>query len=272
VSSIWERRLGAVRVAAIALVLALLVVARLRSPTHSGPVPVLNVAAASDLRFALDELTGVYSKQVAALRVTYGSSGTLYAQILNGAPYDLFLSADVDYPKQLVEHGKAVATSEFTYAIGKLVIWVPASSPLDVDGLGLKVVSDPRVAHIAIANPAHAPYGRAAQTALQRLRLYDGVKSKLVLGENVSQAMQFVQSGAADVGIVALSLAVAPTAKGTGRFAIVPIDLYPALEQGGVIIASPTVPPEPARAFRSYLMTSGARAILAKYGFSNPGA
>jgi molybdate transport system substrate-binding protein len=261
-----------VRVAALAAVVAVLVMARLRSPAAPGRLPVVNIAAASDLRFALDELTDTYAKKVAkvSVRVTYGSSGTLSAQILNGAPFDLFLSADVAYPQQLAEHGKTVPGTAFTYAVGRLVVWVPASSPLDIDRLGLNVVADPRVSHVAIANPAHAPYGRAAEAALKRLHQYDAAIPKLVLGENVSQAMQFVQSGAADVGIVALSLAVAPTANAAGRFVAVPVDLYPPLEQGGVVLA--TAGADAARAFRDYLLTDPARAVFARYGFSNPGA
>ncbi len=270
-SSIWERRLGTIRVVALAAVLGLLVTVRLRSPTHSPPLPVVNIAAASDLRFALDELIDIYTKKVAkvAIRVTYGSSGTLSTQILNGAPFDLFLSADVDYPRRLAASGKTVADTEFTYGIGRLVVWVPRASPLDVEHLGLRIVADPRVAHVAIANPAHAPYGRAAEAAMLATQVYATAKPKLVLGENVSQAMQFAQSGAAEVGIVALSLAVAPSAKDTGRFVPVPPELYPRLEQSGVVLASREV--EAARAFRSYLLGDAARAVLERYGFSRSG-
>ena len=267
----WERRLNIIRVVAVAAVLALLVTVRLRSPTHSPSTPVVNVAAASDLRFALDELTDVYSRKVArvAIRVTYGSSGTLYTQILNGAPFDLFLSADVDYPRRLAASGKTVAGTEFTYGGGRLVVWVPRASPLELERLGLSVVADPRVLHVAIANPAHAPYGRAAESAMHGLQVYDAAKSKLVLGENVSQAMQFVQSGAADVGIVAMSLAVAPAAKDAGRFVPVPLDLYPRLEQGGVVVATKNA--EAARAFRSYLLGDAAGAVFERYGISRVG-
>ncbi|HEY2908444.1 MAG TPA: molybdate ABC transporter substrate-binding protein [Vicinamibacterales bacterium] len=270
-SNLWERRLGTIRVVALAAVLAVLVTVRLRSPTHSPPVPVINIAAASDLRFALDELTDIYRKNVAkvAFRVSYGSSGTLYTQVLNGAPFNLFLSADVDYPRRLANSGRTVPGTEFTYGIGRLVVWVPASSGLDIDRLGLRIVVDPRVAHVAIANPAHAPYGRAAEAAMQAVQVYGTAKQKLVLGENVSQAMQFVQSGAAEVGIVALSLAVGPTAKDAGRFVPVPPELYPRLEQSGVVLASPGA--EAARAFRSYLLGDAARAVLERYGFSRSG-
>jgi molybdate transport system substrate-binding protein len=271
VSTIWERRLGTIRVVALGAVLAVLVAVRLRSPTHTPAVPVVSVAAASDLRFALDELIGIYTSSVAkvAIRATYGSSGTLYTQILNGAPFDLFLSADVDYPRRLAQAGKTDPGTEFTYGIGRLVVWVPASSALDIDRFGLRIVGDPRVAHVAIANPLHAPYGRAAEAAMQAVQVYGAARSKLVLGENVSQAMQFVQSGAADVGIVALSLAVAPPAKEAGRFVRVPLELYPRLEQTGVVLASQSA--EPARAFRSYLLGDAAQSVLERYGFSKSG-
>jgi molybdate transport system substrate-binding protein len=269
VSSTWSERLGAARAAAFAVVAAIIVVVWLRSP-RVDQVPVVRIAAASDLRFALDELTDTYSRTVtkASVQVTYGSSGTLYSQILNGAPFDLFLSADTTYPRQLEEKGKTIAGSEFTYGIGRLVVWVPASSTLDVTNAGINVVSDPRVTHVAIANPAHAPYGRAAEAAMQRAQAYDLARPKLVLGENVSQAMQFAQSGAADVAIVALSLAVAPTAKGTGRYSTVPVDLYPPIEQAGVVLTSRSA--DAALQFRSYLLGEAARDVLARYGFSRP--
>ena len=270
-SSIWERRLGTIRVVALAAVLALLVTVRLRSPTHSPRAPIVNIAAASDLRFALDEIIDMYGKKAAkvGVRVTYGSSGTLCTQILNGAPFNLFLSADVEYPRRLAASGKTVAGTEFTYGVGRLVLWVPRASPLDLEHAGLSVVADPRVAHVAIANPAHAPYGRAAEAAMHASQVYTAAKSKLVLGENVSQAMQFVQSGAAEVGIVAMSLAVASTAKDAGRFVRVPLELYPRLEQTGVVLAS--TDEESARAFRSYLLGDAAQAVLERYGFSRSG-
>ena len=146
---------------------------------------------------------------------------------------------------------------------------MPRASPLDVERAGLSVVADPRVAHIAIANPAHAPYGRAAEAAMEASHVYATAKPKLVLGENVSQAMQFVQSGAADVGIVAMSLAVAPTAKDAGRFVRVPLELYPRLEQRGVVLASADA--QAARAFRSYLLGDAAQAVLERYGFLRSG-
>jgi molybdate transport system substrate-binding protein len=143
------------------------------------------------------------------------------------------------------------------------VVWVPASSTFDP----ATALRDPAVTRIAIANPQHAPYGRAAEAALRSMGLYDSVQKKLVLGENISQTLQFVQSGAADVGIVALSLAVAPTVRGQGRYWEVPLDAYPKMEQGGVILKDSAA----AREFRDWLLSPAGRTLLKQYGFSLPG-
>ena len=235
------------------------------------PHPV-RVAAASDLRFALTEVVARLRQVQPAfdVQVTYGSSGTFFAQLINGAPFDLFMSADTDYPRQLAMRGLTLSGGEFTYAIGRLAIWVPASSPLTVEKSGLQVLLDPRVRHVSIANPATAPYGRAAETAMRQAKVYDRVKSKLVLGENVAQALQFVQSGSAEVGVVALSLAIAPAVKDSGRFWTVPLDLYPRMEQGGVILRS-TPHADAAHAVRAFLVGDEGRAILKRYGFFLPG-
>jgi molybdate transport system substrate-binding protein len=236
-----------------------------------GPVATVRIAAASDLRYALDEVVTVLKREQPALdlQVAYGSSGTFFAQLVNGAPVDLFMSADVEYPRQLAARGLTVPGSEFTYAIGRLAVWVPAGSPLDVAAAGMAALVDPRVAHVAIANPAHAPYGRAAEAAMRQAAVYERVRPKIVLGENVSQAMQFVQSGAAQVGIVALSLAVAPAVGSTGKFWTVPAELHPTMEQGGVILRS-VADEEAARAVRAFLLGGAGRSILTKYGFFLP--
>lgn len=235
------------------------------------PHPV-RIAAASDLRFALGEIVARLRQVQPALdvQVTYGSSGTFFAQLVNGAPFDLFMSADTDYPKQLAARGLTLGGSEFTYAIGRLAVWVPAASPLDVEKNGLQVLVDPRVRHVSIANPATAPYGRAAEAAMRQAAVYDRVKPKLVLGENVAQALQFVQSGSADVGVVALSLAIAPTVKDSGRFWIVPLEMYPRMEQGGVILRS-AARTDAARAVRAFLVGGEGRSILKRCGFFLPG-
>src|SRR5262249_40754304 len=178
----------------------------------------VRVAAAADLKFALDEAAAEFrSKNPGiAVTVTYGSSGTLYAQLTQEAPFDLFLSADIDYPRKLIEQRKAVKESEFLYAVGHLVVWVPNGSKLDVDALGIRAVADPAVRKVAVANPRTAPYGRAAESALKTLGVYDRVKDRLVFGENIAQTAQFVEFGAADVGLIALSLALAPSMKDKG--------------------------------------------------------
>jgi molybdate transport system substrate-binding protein len=235
--------------------------------TRVAPAP-LAVAAAADLRFALDELTPLFKQENGGdVAVTYGSSGSIYAQLANGAPFDLFLSADVAYPRKLVEQGLADPESLFTYAFGRIVVWVPKGSPLPVEGEGLKVLVAPGISHVAIANPEHAPYGRAAEAAMRAAGVFEAVKGKLVLGENIAQTLQFVETGAAEVGIVALSLAKA--ASDSGRYAAIPSDHYPPIEQGGVIPRA-AAHADAARAFRTFLLGSTARAVLDRYGFVTP--
>jgi molybdate transport system substrate-binding protein len=235
------------------------------------PAP-LSVAAASDLRFALEEVVAVFERHSpgADVEVTYGSSGNFYAQLLNGAPFDIFLSADVAYPRQLSERGLTLPGSEFSYADGRIVVWVPSGSRVPVETVGLDALVDPAVAHVAIANPQHAPYGRAAEAAMRGARVYDRVKPRLVLGENISQTLQFVQSGAADAGIVALSLALAPPVAGTGRYWLVPEGMHPRIEQGGAILKS-TPRADAARALRAMMLGDEGRAVLKRYGFTVPG-
>lgn len=229
----------------------------------------LTVAAAADLRFALDELATQFRAAHPGidLAITYGSSGNFFAQIQNGAPFDVFLSADVDYPQRLIAAGLANRDSLFRYAIGHLVVWVPAGSSVD-PSLGIRVLDALSVHHIAIANPEHAPYGRAAVAALRSLGVYDRVSPKLVFGENVAQAFQFVESGAAEAGIVALSLALAPAPRSHGRYWELPAGAYPKLEQAGLILNR--APAGPAAQFRAFLLSAAARRILQQYGFAPP--
>ena len=182
----------------------------------------VSIAAAADLQFALEGISGAFraAHPDVDVQVAYGSSGNFYAQIRNQAPFDVFLSADVEYPRKLAQEGIGARDSLFVYAVGRIVVWVPASSPLD-PATALRAAS---VRHVAIANPQHAPYGRAAEAALHSLGVYDSVVGKLVLGENVAQTLEFVQSGAADMGIVALSLALAPPVRGQGRYWEVPAE------------------------------------------------
>ena len=238
-------------------------------PARRGRV---RVAAAADMNVALGELiTRFGASHDVDVSVAYGSSGTFYAQLLNQAPFDMFLSADVAYPNQLAARGLTLPQSEFTYAIGRLALWAPSSSPLDVERDGLQALTRASIAHVAIANPAHAPYGRAAVAAMQAAGVYDTVSPKLVLGENVAQAMQFVQSGSADAGFVALSLALAPAVKGKGRLFEIPVSSYPRLEQGGTILKW-AADIDAARALRGFLLSADGKAIFTQYGFSIPPA
>jgi molybdate transport system substrate-binding protein len=231
----------------------------------------LRVAAAADLQFAMRDLAGQYEKQSGTkVEVSYGSSGNFRAQIENGAPFDVFFSADALYPQQLVTAGVADAQTLFMYAQGHLVLWAPAAENLHLAERGFEALKDARVAKIAIANPEHAPYGRAAVAALQKAGLYDQLKGKLVYGENISQAAQFAQSGSAQVGVVALSLTFAESMKSGERWEI-PADLYPAIQQAAVIItASPNK--TAAKAFLEFVKSEGGRKILTKYGLTPPGS
>lgn len=232
---------------------------------------VIKVAAAADLQFALKEISAAFAKENPGLTVsaTYGSSGVLMTQIQNGAVYDLFLSADAKYPKQLVEAKSADASTLFNYAAGRLVIWVPKDSSLDVGKLGAKALLDPAARKIAIANPEHAPYGKAAVAALKTLGVYDRIAPRLVFGENIAQTAQFVESGAADAGVIALSLAIAPAMKGKGTYWPMPLTAYPQMVQTGVIPLS-SLHPRQAQALVTFLKSSAGRAILDRYGFQLP--
>jgi molybdate transport system substrate-binding protein len=238
----------------------------------SSPEREVRVAAAADLKFAFDDLASEFQGKNPALKVTatYGSSGNFYAQLSNKAPFDLFLSADIDYPRKLIDGGLALKESLFVYAVGRIVVWVPNGSRLDVNKLGMSAVADPSVKKLAIANPKHAPYGRAAEAALKKTGVYDAVKDRLVLGENIAQTAQFVESGSADVGIIALSLALAPNLRNKGLYWPVPLDTYPQMEQAGVITtwAKNT---EAARALRDFMARKEGQVILKRYGFMLPG-
>lgn len=231
----------------------------------------LRIAAASDLQFALADLAVQYEKQSGEkLAITYGSSGNFFAQIQNGAPFDLFFSADIAYPQKLIDAGFADSDSRYTYAFGRIVLWLPPESPLNPAQLQWNTLLDARIQKIAIANPDHAPYGRAAVAALQKAGFYEQLKSKLVYGENISQAAQFVQSGGAQAGILAMSLIFAPAMK-SGKTWEIPRELHPLLEQAVVLLKSSPNKPA-ARAFLAFLQAESARATLARYGFTLPAA
>lgn len=231
----------------------------------------LTIAAASDLRFALDDLVAEFRKEnpESNPKPIYGSSGNFYAQIMNDAPFDLYLSADAAYPRQVIKAGKGKEEDFFLYAAGRLVVWVPKNSPIKVETLGIKALLEPSVKKIAIANPEHAPYGRGAVAAMKKLGVYDRVAPSLVLGENIAQAAQFVESGNADIGIIAHSLAVAPKMKASGRFWEVPLDAFPRLEQGGLVLAG-AKNAAAAREFRKFMLGPRGREVFKNYGFILP--
>jgi molybdate transport system substrate-binding protein len=231
----------------------------------------LVIAAASDLRFALDDLISEFHKDhpTSTVKPIYGSSGNFFAQIMNDAPFDLYLSADAVYPRQLIAKGKGKEEDFFLYAVGRLVIWVPKASPIKLEQTGIKALLDPTVKKIAIANPEHAPYGRAAVAAMKKLGVYEKTAARLVLGENIAQTAQFIESGNAEIGIIAHSLAVAPRMKPTGRFWEIPLDAFPRLEQGGLVLAN-AKNPAAAREFRAFMLGKRGQALLTNYGFILP--
>ena len=223
----------------------------------------MRVAAASDLRFALDETAAAFGTACPEipLDIVYGSSGALYQQIRNGAPFDLYFSADAEYPRLLAAEGFVVERSQRLYAVGRIVVWRPEGS------VGRETLSDPAIRKLVLANPRHAPYGQAAEAALRSLGVYDEIESKIVLGDNVAQALQFVQSGGADAGIVALSLALAPSVG--GEYWEIPLDAYPRMDQSCAIISG-SREPEQAAQFRDFVLGAAGRVILARYGFAPP--
>ena len=223
----------AARLLALALACALLS----RTPATAQN---LTIAAASDLQSVLPAIAAQFEKDTGQkVTLTFGSSGNFYTQIQHGAPFDVFMSADIDYPRRLEQSGLAERGSLVEYAMGHIVLWTRKDSGIDLRG-GLPVLgilADPKVKRVAIANPAHAPYGRAAVAALRHEQVYDRVKSKFVLGENISQTAQFAQSGNAEVGILALSLALGQALKDAGTYVEIPADFHPPIEQAAIVVA-----------------------------------
>jgi molybdate transport system substrate-binding protein len=231
---------------------------------------LVRVAAASDLKFALDELIVRFGEKRPGVKVepTYGSSGNIHAQLRQRAPYDMYLSADIAYPRDLVMRLIGTPADLFAYATGRLVLWVPNASSLPIERYGLRALNNAR--RIAIANPRHAPYGRAAEAAMRRAGVWALAERRLVLAENVAQAAQFVESRAADVGVIAKSLALAEPMRVSGRYWEIPENMHPPLEQGGLILpwASSRAA---ARDFQQYLTSAEGRRILERFGFDPPG-
>ena len=229
----------------------------------------ISIAAASDLKFVFPELIegfrGLHPEMM--VQITFGSSGNFFAQLSNRAPFDLFFSADHAYPHKLIEQGDAVQDSEFADASGHLMLWVPYDSPLDLNHNGIGVLSDPRVKKIAMANPRLAPYGRAAEAALKYFGLEESLKDRIVLGDNVAQAALFVESGAADVGIIAASLASAAPMRSQGRSWPLPAESYPALQQVGVMMTWANDRSACER-FREFVLSDAGQGILRQHGFA----
>ena len=243
----------------------LILIALNLAPIQAHAFEELRVAAAADTQFALPQIVAAFERHTGEkVSISFGSSGNLSAQIQSGAPFDVFLSADTDYAKKLVDGGFANADSLYEYAQGKLVLWVPGNSNLD-PSRGLKTLLLPQVKRVAIANPQHAPYGRAAVAALEKSGIYGAISSKLVLGESVAQAFQFVSSGNADIALLSLSLAEAPTAK--GRYWLVPENLYPAIRQSAVVLKNSSHQAA-ANAFLAFLKTPEAKRIFEKFGLA----
>jgi molybdate transport system substrate-binding protein len=230
------------------------------------PAQDLSIAAASDLQAVFPTLAERFQRESGhRVGLTFGSSGNFFSQIQNGAPFDLFFSADIEYASRLEAAGFAERGSLYRYATGRIVLWTRNDSGIDVRR-GLSVLGDSRVRRVAIANPEHAPYGRAAVAALRHEKLYDGIRSKFVFGESVSQAAQFIQSGNAEAGIIALSTARTPALRSGGSYYEIPTASYPAIEQAAVI-ASASRRKDVARQFLAFFRRPEI-SLLMQLGFS----
>lgn len=229
----------------------------------------LTIAAASDLVHCLAELNAEFlrAQPGAELRLTTGASGNFFAQIKAGAPYEVFLSADLDYPRALAAAGLADGATIQRYATGRLALWT-VRDDLDLSA-GLKGLTGPGIERIAIANPEVAPYGRAARAALQSAGVFEAIRPRLVYGENIAQTAQFVQGGHVDAGIVSLSLLRSPKTAGVGRSIEIPPSLHPPLEQGAVLTTHGRGKPL-ALAYLAFLRSAPARAVFDRHGFLLP--
>ncbi|MDO9010493.1 MAG: molybdate ABC transporter substrate-binding protein [Gallionella sp.] len=228
----------------------------------------ITIAAAADLKFAMDEIVSLFGKAHPAERVAtvYGSSGKFHTQIRQGAPYDLYFSADIAYPRALEADGFA-ASGVQAYALGRIVLWRASRT---VKALSLNDLADPAIQRIAIANPRHAPYGKRAEEALRAAAVWDKVEAKLVYGENVAQTAQFVQTGNAQIGLIALSLALSPELSSQGSYTLIPDSLHQPLEQGFVITKRAADNPL-AQDFSRFMRSPEVRAIMMRHGFVLPG-
>lgn len=227
----------------------------------------VNVAAAANLRYVLEEIKTAYLKchPKSTVNLTFGSSGTLVQQISNGATFDIFLAADNEFPLKLKDKGLTVGPMK-TYAFGKLALY---STTLDVEKLGIAALKEASVKKIAVANPETAPYGERAVELLKSLGLYEMTKSKLVIAENISQAAQYAFTGNVEIGFVALSLALAPEMAGKGSCFVIPARMYKPVEQACILIKRPVLNTEAVR-FRTYVLSAATKSIWEKYGYTVP--
>lgn len=228
----------------------------------------ITIAAAADLRFAMNEIVVLFNKahQDDQVEVIFGSSGKFNTQIQQGAPYDMYFSADIGYPRKLKEDGFAASEVQ-PYAVGRIVLWSPVR---DASKMTLADLADPSILKIAIANPKHAPYGKRAEEALRAAGMWEKVEARLIYGENISQTAQFVQTGNAQIGIIALSLALNPELANHGGYWLIPDNLHQPLEQG-FIITKRAESNALAKRFADYMGSKPARAVMTKYGFVLPG-
>lgn len=243
------------------------------SSVSAGNQTVL-VAAASSMKFAFDEIIDAFRVEQPEIdiKVSFGSSGNFFSQISHGAPYDAYFSADHDYPQKLKEGGHADNNSEVTpYAVGSLVLWVPNHIPVKVMEEKIHTLLNPVIKKIAIANPRHAPYGRAAIECLKNLEVYSAAQSRLVMGENITQAAQFTQTGAAQAGIIALSLALTEKMQASGTYWEIPEDTYSPIQQSFLLLKTGKNR-HGAETFSRFVMGPMGRAVLHRYGFKPPEA
>lgn len=249
--------------------MGLWVLSAIASPARAQKGETLTIAAAADLVYCLEDMNAEFQKAhpEVALKVSTGASGTLFAQIQNGAPFDIFMSADMKYPKELAKAGQADSSSLTLYAIGHLVLW--SIDPAIEVGRGLEILREAAIRRIAIANPEHAPYGRAAKAALEHYGIWNTVQSKIVMGENVVQTAQFVQTGNVEAGIVALSLVLSPKLRNAGKYYEIPENSHPRLEQGAVLTKTGKGKPA-ARLYLNFIRSDRARASFNRYGFRLP--
>lgn len=226
------------------------------------------VVAAADMKFAMEEIIVDFNKNHPGndVQIIFGSSGKAHTQIQQGAPYDIFFSADVAFPQNLVKKGMAVPEIR-PYAIGRIVLW---STSMDATKMTLESLTDPKITRIALPNPAHAPYGKRAEEALRAMGLWDRLKPKFVYGEDMIQTTQFVQTANAQVGIISLSFALNPVLSNMGGYKLIPDKLHHPLDQAYVITKLGSKKPL-AKTFAEYMSSKPVRAIMIKYGFVLPG-